>query len=507
MGSPYKRTRKRSIPAGATIVTKRGKELAEWTGKDGRLHRAKLTDDGQKIEVESKAYYIKYRDENGIQQAENSGASDKDTARQLLQAREKRVAAIKGGIVDPLQEGFTQAAKRPIGEHIDDFKRYLVDKGSSESHVSGTIMQVREAIEWVGVEYFSALTRDQVNRFIGHLRTSTAEKAKHGKQTRSARTVNSYLVSIKSFASWMLDSRRCEVNPLIGIKKLTETNDKRHERRALTSEEFTRLFEAAYNSPDAVQGIDGQSRATIYLTAALTGLRRKELASLTRPDFRLDDSEPAVRIQGAYSKNKKTDEIPLHPALVDRLRAYFDQTVPDDGQPVFPLRYPGGGIRATSRMMKHDCKAAGIQYKTDKGYVDFHALRVFFITSLCRGNVGLAMAQKAARHSDPKLTSNVYSKVSLEEKSVAIGTINFDRGHQEGTTRGTKQTANPGKMGHFLTVPKNPSVGDGQKEAFCNPLKSNELAQKKPLVETNGKARPAGLEPATYGLEVRCSIH
>jgi site-specific recombinase XerC len=89
-------------------------------------------------------------------------------------------------------------------------------------------MHIREAIKWMGIEYFPALTRDQVNRFIGHLRTSTAEKAKHGKQTRSARTVNSYLVSIKSFASWMLDSRRCELNPLIGIKKLTETGDKRH---------------------------------------------------------------------------------------------------------------------------------------------------------------------------------------------------------------------------------------------------------------------------------------
>ena len=109
----------------------------------------------------------------------------------------------------------------------------------------------------------------------------------------------------------------------------------------MTGKEFRRLFEAAYNSPDMVQGVDGQSRAIIYLTAALTGLRRKELASLTRADFRLDNPEPIVRIQGAYSKNKKTDEIPLHPALVDRLRVQFDQTAPKNGQPVFPLLSPG----------------------------------------------------------------------------------------------------------------------------------------------------------------------
>ena len=46
MGSIYKRTNKRPIPADATIVTKRGKELVEWTGKDGRLHLAKLTEGG-----------------------------------------------------------------------------------------------------------------------------------------------------------------------------------------------------------------------------------------------------------------------------------------------------------------------------------------------------------------------------------------------------------------------------------------------------------------------------
>jgi Phage integrase family len=210
---------------------------------------------------------------------------------------------------------------------------------------------------------------------------------------------------------------------------------------------------------------------------------------LTRPDFRLDDPEPTVRIQGAYSKNKKTDEIPLHPALVDRLRAYFDQTAPDDGQPVFPLRYPGGGIRATSRMMKHDCKVSGIQYQTDEGFVDFHALRVFFITSLCRNNVGLAMAQKAARHSDPKLTSNIYAKISTGEKSEAIGSISF----KNCSAIGSAPTANPGKMGHFLTAPKNPLVSDGQKEALCNPLKSNELAQKKPLVKTSGRSEAAGV--------------
>jgi Phage integrase family len=242
----------------------------------------------------------------------------------------------------------------------------------------------------------------------------------------------------------------------------------------------------------------------------LTGLRRKELASLTRSDFRLDDLTPTVRIQGAYSKNKKTDEIPLHPALVDRLPVYFNQTAPEEGQPVFPLKRPGGGMRATSKMMKHDCKVAGIPYRTDEGYVDFHALRVLFITSLCRINVGLVTAQKLARHSDPKLTSNTYSKVSPQERAEAVGGISFETpgfferhtGIENCSAIGSAPTANPGKMGLLLAAPKNPVVRTDQKEALCNPLKSHELAQKKPAASTTGRVDRGGLEPPTPGFSV-----
>ena len=295
MGSIYKRTRKRPIPAGATIVTKRGKELVEWTGKDGRLHRAKLTEDGQKIEVESKTYYIKYRDENDIQQAENSNASDKDTAQQILNAREKRVAAIRGGIVDPAAQRLQDAATKPIARHIEDFHNFMANKGGDPKHVKQTIRYIVRLVDYIGAGFYSDLTAEEI---LGALRYIQTEKIKsrRGCDTRGPRTANAYLVAIKSFCGWMVKTKRSPSNPAQTLDKFTETNDRRHERRAMTNEEFIKLLEAAYNSPDMAQGVDGPTRATIYLTAALTGLRRKELASLTRSDFRLDDSEPIVII-------------------------------------------------------------------------------------------------------------------------------------------------------------------------------------------------------------------
>jgi hypothetical protein len=141
-------------------------------------------------------------------------------------------------------------------------------------------------------------------------------------------------------------------------------------------------------------------------------------------------------------------------------------------------------------MMRHDCNVAGITYSASDGFADFHANRVLFITSLCRSNVGLVTAQKLARHSDPKLTSNVYSKVSPQERAEAVGGISFETtgflGGYRGQQEGSSQTANGGNLGHIVTESEKCQIADGQKNDSRNPLKGNQLAQKKPLAGTSG---------------------
>ena len=427
MGSIYKRVRKRPIPPDAEIVTQRGMKLILWGGKNHRKRKSLLTDDGRHMLVESQMYYMKYIDENGLEQIQNTKVRDREVAKQILAAREKRVSEICSGLLDPVAERIQKANKKPIKAHIDDYKTYLKNANRSEYHIEVTVRHLHEAIDFLNLSKINEMTPERAMSFVGWLRTETLEKKRslNGHTHRSPRTVNSYIVSLKSFYRWLTTTGRLAHHPIANLKKLPEETDRRRERRALTNAEFNKLFETTYNSPKKIQGVDGPTRATLYLVAALTGLRRKELASLTRENFRLDGSTPTVRIQGAYSKNKKTDEIPLHPTVVERLREYFDRTKSKAGKPVFPLRSPGGSLRATAQMMKRDCEAAGIDYKNTDGFVDFHANRVLFITSLCRSNIGLIMAQKLARHSDPKLTSNIYSKVSTQERAEAIGAIHL----------------------------------------------------------------------------------
>ena len=59
----------------------------------------------------------------------------------------------------------------------------------------------------------------------------------------------------------------------------------------------------------------------------------------------------------------------------------------------------------------------------DDRQFDFHALRGQFITELGRQGVSLQEAQKLARHSDPRLTANHYTHLSVHDLSRSVGKL------------------------------------------------------------------------------------
>ncbi|MCP3918735.1 MAG: site-specific integrase [bacterium] len=74
-------------------------------------------------------------------------------------------------------------------------------------------------------------------------------------------------------------------------------------------------------------------------------------------------------------------------------------------------------------MLDRDLEAAGIERETESGHVDFHALRVGFITNLARAGVSVAQTQRLARHCNPTLTTNVYSRFGFDEDAAAIAKL------------------------------------------------------------------------------------
>ena len=54
------------IPAGGTIFTRNGQRFARWTTKKGKTATAPLTEDGQRVRLYSRCWYVVYRDADGI---------------------------------------------------------------------------------------------------------------------------------------------------------------------------------------------------------------------------------------------------------------------------------------------------------------------------------------------------------------------------------------------------------------------------------------------------------
>jgi len=71
-----------------------------------------------------------------------------------------------------------------------------------------------------------------------------------------------------------------------------------------------------------------------------------------------------------------------------------------------------------------DLEAAGIPKETKEGKLDFHGLRVSFVTLAVEVGANIREAQTLARHSTPELTANVYAKTRdarLAELAESIG--------------------------------------------------------------------------------------
>jgi integrase len=222
------------------------------------------------------------------------------------------------------------------------------------------------------------------------------------------------------------------------------STDRRHDRRALSSEEFAALIAAARSGPP-IEGISGPDRAMLYILAGWTGFRKGELGSLTLRSLNLDGNPPTATVAAGFSKRRRDDTQVLHPALVIQLRSWFaTKRRLKLNEPLFPIsgRITGGTDRKTHKMIQldlatarakwiDDAKSAKQRRERDKSdflaycddsgrYADFHSLRHTFITQLAQAGISPRMAQTLARHSDIRLTLGVYTHVDLQEQVAAI---------------------------------------------------------------------------------------
>ena len=177
------------------------------------------------------------------------------------------------------------------------------------------------------------------------------------------------------------------------------------------------MLKSARESGIRIQTYDGELRARVYLVSYLTGLRRRELGSLTPESFNLKSKHPTLVVDAANSKHRKRDTLPLHAELVRLLNDWLPRLQPNE--PLFPKL----GKRKAWLMVKKDLERVGIPYRNAEGVADFHAAgRHSYVTGLLRNGASLPEAKELARHSDVKMTMR-YTHIGLDDQAKALSSL------------------------------------------------------------------------------------
>lgn len=350
-------------------------------------------------------YVIQYFDHRGKRRTK-IGFTDKGLTEELAAKLETEARLRSEGLIDPMLDRFAEQKRLPIDEHLEAFEESLADNTSK--HVKLTMTRVRRIIAGAEFEKLSDIDGEPVQAYLRKLRKD--EDLGH-------RTYNHYLQAMDGFCNWCVTTKRLIANPIVGLERLNTAVDVRHQRRALTADEVWKLIESARTSLKLVQRYPGKQRARIYLLAYMTGLRKKELASLSPRSFALDATPPTVTVEAACSKHRRKDVLPLHPSLVPELRTWLRGKAPSD------KLFPKLDRRKTWLMVKHDLQGAGIPYENDDGIADFHAAgRHTHITELLRNGASLPEAKELARHSDVKMTMK-YTHIGIADQARAVANL------------------------------------------------------------------------------------
>ena len=360
---------------------------------------------GKKVRRKSPRWHIGYTDAGGIRRRVK-GYKDKTATAQLAAKLEKEAELADAGVVDK----YAQHRRRPLTEHLADFRKNLSDKGNTPQHVNLLRNRVKAIVKSCGFTYIDDISASRVQSYL-------AERRRVG---LSIQTSNFYLQAMKQFCRWLISDRRTADSPLAHLKGQNVKLDRRHDRRALELEELQRLLKAALAGPKHHQ-MTGQERAMLYKMAVNTALRANELATLAWTSLDLEGPEPAVTVLAGYSKHRREDLVYLPAELAHDLAVWRSQLRDiDNTAKVFPTFNPKNG----ARMLRPDLKLAGIPYKDDAGKVaDFHSLRHTCATLLMQKGVDPKVVQMFVRHSTIGLTMDRYTHLRVADQRSALSAL------------------------------------------------------------------------------------
>ena len=409
-------------------------------------------------------------DHTGKRRERSTRTTDKATAERVLRQLVATTALRREGVIDVRTESAANDLRRPISDAITAWQCALEAKGTGPMRIECAVGRASRLAQDCGFDTLGDIDSSRVNTAIHRMI----------EQGCAPRTVIGYTQAIRQLTRWVVKQGWMRADPLVGVESVSVKGRQTRTRRALSPEELGQLLRVTAGAAP-YRRLSGSDRAMLYEIAVGTGFRARELRSLTPSCFDLDREHPSITVRAGYSKRRRDDVQPIHADLASRLRTWIAGRPRE--APVFKLPDKlAMMLRADLRRAREDWVKCGATPEEQSGrrasdflretdsaghVVDFHALRVTYITMLVRGGATVREAQSLARHSDPKLTLNVYAKLGINDLSGALNRM------------------------PMLSRPPidDPAVDPATHSLLLSP-----------------EAPPAGFEPATSALGKRCSI-
>jgi len=305
----------------------------------------------------------------------------------FLRQQEIEIERIKSGIATRAE---MKAAKEfPLKSLLPLFETHLKSKGCITQHITATIRHIENFAKQYNIEMLSEIKQDNVEKWIVEQKESN----------KSPRTINGYILSLKTLLNWCVVTNRLKKNPLTSFKNLNEAIDIRKKRRALTEEEVKRLYDAAEHRKRHIfsgetdcrkrSTFSGKEARLIYMTLVNTGFRSAELASIKV--YQINFEKCYIELHAENEKRRKGTRQPISKQFAEILQTWVKDT--NKKETDFLFNYTP---RQLINSFKCDCKFANIAHKqTDGRSIDIHSLRKTYGTMLARAGVPLTTTQKA----------------------------------------------------------------------------------------------------------------
>lgn len=366
--------------------------------------------------------------------------SDKQVAERKADDFLRQLQQEEAGIIAPRKA--REAARKPICEHLDAYVTDLSARGRDCGYCYNVEKRLSKLLKECNWRMLTDVTAQGFQ----------AWRAQHS--DLAAKTLKDYQDSMTAFLKWLEQSGLIFTNALKGVARVETKGKRKFFRRAFTFDELNRL-----------QVVAGE-RWVGYMAAFFTGLRRSELAALEWGDIHLEADPPCLTARASTTKNGQKATIRLHPQL-HRALVQLRPASADIGQRVLSPQNI-----ASMWMMRKDLEAAGIPYIDNQGrHADFHALRVSLDTHLGLAKIDLQTRKEIMRHSDIKLTADVYTdKTLLPVMSAVTALPSFGES-------ATLCATNSDISGHLASqAGTNAKTANGS-EVADNEVLSHELAQ------------------------------